>query len=376
MDSPALQRGLAAIAKEFDAAVQAGKIDAANAAHRQALITGTLNYSDLRGCDLIIEAVFENLEIKRQVFSALDRHCKPGAILATNTSYQDINLIAAATRRPADVVGMHFFSPAQRMKLLEVVRGDATADDVVATVMALAKTIGKAPVLARVCYGFIGNRMLRQYMRQSQLCLIEGSTPEAKDAAMQAWGMAMGPNAVGDLAGLDISYRARQALTAAEKGDPKTYRIADALVEMGRLGRKSGAGYYRYDSLTGRRFADQAVVDLIEREAEKLGVVRRPISTEEIQHRLVCALINEGAKILEEGIAQRAGDIDVVYVHGYGFPSIRGGPMFYADSIGVQRIHEILCGLRDREGDSSWEPAKLLVRLANQQTSFSQWKRE
>jgi 3-hydroxyacyl-CoA dehydrogenase len=283
---------------------------------------------------MVIEAVFEDPELKKQIFAKLDDVCKQGAILATNTSYQDVDAIAAATRRPEDVVGTHFFSPAHIMKLLEVVRGAKTADDVLATCMKLAKRIRKVPVVSGVCYGFIGNRMLQPYGKQSQLLLLEGATPQQVDTAMESFGMAMGPLRVFDLAGLDVGYKAREALSDEEKGDPATYRVPDLLVEAGRLGQKSGAGFYSYDE-NRRPTPDPVVQAIIEETAVELGIERREITDEEIVGRLVGALVDEGRKILDEGIAQRAGDIDVVYVYGYGFPAYRGGPMHYAEAAGI-----------------------------------------
>ena len=294
----------------------------------------------------------------------MDKVCKPGAILASNTSYQDVDQIANATKRPQDVIGLHFFSPANVMKLLEVVRGSASADDVIATSMKMAKTIGKIPALARNCYGFIGNRMLRPYGREASLCLIEGSTPEQIDRVMQSWGMAMGPLAVGDLAGLDIGYKARETLTTEQKGDPKAFCIADVLVGMDRLGQKSGAGYYQYDPKTRARLNDPLVMEVVEAQAKAHGVDRREISDEEILERLTYAWINEGAKILEEGIAQRPSDIDVVYTFGYGFPAYRGGPMHYADHIGLDKIYQRICAFAEQHGEANWAPSKLLKELA------------
>lgn len=372
----ALQRGMQLIAKNYAVSVSKGKLSEAIAAERQGLICGTTRYEDLADVDLVIEAVFENLDLKREVFSRLDAACKSGAILATNTSYQDVDAIAAATQRPDDVVGLHFFSPANVMKLLEVVRGARTSDEVLATAMAVAKRINKVPVLSRVCYGFIGNRMLRQYAREAQLCLIEGSTPEQIDRVMVGWGMAMGPLAVGDLAGLDIGYKARQALSEEEQGAPQTYRIADALVEMGRLGQKSGAGYYRYDAETRARHSDPEVLKVIEAEAKALGIRRRKLEDEEILERLTLALINEGFKILEEGVAQRPGDIDVVYANGYGFPAYRGGPMFYADTLGLEKVYEKICAYRKVHGEQYWAPSALLVELAQANKTLAQWASE
>ncbi|MCG8369050.1 MAG: 3-hydroxyacyl-CoA dehydrogenase, partial [Proteobacteria bacterium] len=288
------------------------------------------DYADLADVDLVIEAVFEDPDLKKEIFARLDKVCKPGAILATNTSYQDVDEIARATSRPEDVIGTHFFSPAHIMKLLEVVRGAKTADDVLATCMKLAKRIRKVPVVSGVCYGFIGNRMLQPYGKQSQLLLLEGATPEQIDTAMEDFGMAMGPLRVFDLAGLDVGYKARQALSDEQRGAPETYRVQDLLVEAGRLGQKSGAGFYTYDE-NRKPTPDPAVPEIIASVAEEFGIERREIADREIVDRLVGALVGEGRKILEEGIAQRAGDIDVVYVYGYGFPAWRGGPMHYAD---------------------------------------------
>jgi len=376
INDEALQRGKAIIAKNYAMTVKKGKLTEQQSAQCQTLITGSTDYADLSEVDMVIEAVFENIEIKKQVFAKLDKACKPGAILATNTSYQDVDLIAAATNRPEDVIGLHFFSPANVMKLLEIVQGAKTADDVVATSMAIAKTIKKVPVLSQVCYGFIGNRMLRPYMSEGQLCLIEGSTPEQIDNVMQEFGMAMGPLSVGDLAGLDIGYKAREGLSNEEKGDPKTYCISDTLVEMGRLGQKSGQGFYRYDSATRKRSNDPVVLEIIHQQAKAQGIVRREISEEEILNRLTFALINEGLKILEEGIAQRPSDIDVVYVYGYGFPSYRGGPMHYADQVGLQKVYDTICHYQTIYGDDNWQPANLLTDLVNKGKSLTQWAEE
>jgi 3-hydroxyacyl-CoA dehydrogenase len=326
----ALQRGLSIIERNYAGSVKRGKLSEEKAAGCRALISGSTDYAALADVDMVVEAVFEDPDLKKKIFARLDAVCKPGAILATNTSYQDVDAIAAATNRPEDVIGMHFFSPAHIMKLLEVVRGEKTADDVLATVMALAKKIRKVAVVSGVCYGFIGNRMLRPYGSTAQLLLLEGASPQQVDAAMEDWGMAMGPMRVFDLAGLDIGYTARKALTDEQKGDPKSYRVPDLLVEAGRLGQKSGAGFYAYDD-NRRATPDPAVDEMIEAAAAEFGVERREISDSEIVDRLISALVDEGRKILDEGIAQRSSDIDVVYIYGYGFPVSRGGPMFYAD---------------------------------------------
>jgi 3-hydroxyacyl-CoA dehydrogenase len=368
-----LQRGKDLIAKNYAMTVSKGKLTVELATQRQNMITGTTDYNDLADMDLVIEAVFENLDIKKQVFAKLDNVCKQGAILASNTSYQDVNLIAQSTSRPQDVIGLHFFSPANVMKLLEIVRGDETSNEVVATSMAIAKSIKKVPALSRVCYGFIGNRMLRHYAREAQLCLLEGSTPQDIDAVMQNFGMAMGPLAVGDLAGIDIGFKAREGLTDEQKGDVRTYCIADALYEMGRLGQKTGAGYYQYDPDTRQRSVDPVVLEVIEAQAKKRGVERKVISDKTILERLTFALINEGFKILEEGIAQRPSDIDVVYAFGYGFPAYRGGPMFYADTIGLEKIYHTVCEFADTYGEEFWQPAALLKQLVEEGKTLTQW---
>jgi 3-hydroxyacyl-CoA dehydrogenase len=326
----ALARGLSSVDRNYAGSVKRGKISEEKAAASRSLISGSTDYAALADADLVVEAVFEDPDLKKKIFKQLDAVCKPGAILATNTSYQDVDEIAAVTGRPEDVIGLHFFSPAHIMKLLEVVRGEKTADDVLATAMALAKKIRKVAVVSGVCYGFIGNRMLRPYANTSQLLLLEGASPQQIDEAMESWGMAMGPLRVFDLAGLDVTYTARKALSDEQKGDPKTYRVPDMLVEAGRLGQKSGSGFYAYDD-NRKPQPDPEVDEMIRSAAADLGVERREISDEEIVDRLISALVDEGRKILDDGIAQRSSDIDVVYVYGYGFPAARGGPMFFAD---------------------------------------------
>ena len=334
IDDEALERGLSIVRRNYMGSVQRGKLSEEEAAASLARITGSTDYASLTDVDMVIEAVFENPDLKKEIFAKLDGVCKPGAIIATNTSYQDVNAIAAATSRPEDVIGMHFFSPAHIMKLLEIVRADRTGDDVLATCLQVAKRIRKVPVVARVCYGFIGNRMLQPYAAQVQRLLLEGATPQQVDAAMENFGMAMGPLRVFDLAGLDIGYRARQALSDEKKGEPATYLVSDRLVEAGRLGQKSGAGFYSYDDKR-RPTPDPAVQAIIEETAVELGVERRDIKDDEIISRLVGALVDEGRKIVAEGIAQRASDIDVVYVYGYGFPAYRGGPMYWGNAVGL-----------------------------------------
>ncbi len=369
LNQEALDHGIGICRKNYERSAAKGRFTVEQVEHYMSLISGTTSYDDLADADLVIEAVFEDPQIKYEVFTKLDAVCKPGAILASNTSYQNIDEIAAVTSRPQDVVGMHFFSPANVMKLLEVVRGDKTADDVLATVMKLAKKIRKVAVLSRVCYGFIGNRMLGGYFREAQMLLLEGATPSQVDSAMQSFGMAMGPLAVGDLAGLDIGYKARRAL-AKRPSHPAT-NIADQLVEMGRLGQKTGAGYYRYDPETRKRLADPEVEAMIRAEAKRLGIEPRNFSDEEIVARVIYPLINEGARILEEGIAQRASDIDIVYIYGYGFPAHRGGPMFYADTVGAKAVYDKICEFRDTLRADDWQPAPLLEKLAKENVRFN-----
>ncbi len=375
INDEALQRGMAIIQKNYNITVQKGKLSEDKMADRLALISGTTDYADIGDVDLVIEAVFENLDLKKEIFAKLDQACKPGAILATNTSYQDVDAIAEATNRPEDVVGMHFFSPANVMKLLEVVRGEKSADDVLATTMAIGKKIGKVCALSRVCYGFIGNRMLGGYGREAQMLLLDGCTPEQVDSALENFGMAMGPLAMGDLAGLDVGYKARQARTDLPD-DPKLYRMGTLLVEMGRFGQKTGSGFYKYDPETRRRMSDPEVEAMIKEEADKLEIDQRDVSNEEILARCFYPLINEGAKILEEGIAQRPSDIDIVYVYGYAFPAAKGGPMHYADHVGLDKVYNSICEFRDRYGADYWEPAPLLEQLAKEGKTFAQWDKE
>lgn len=376
INDEALQRGIDLIKKNYNITASKGKMTEDQVAASMELLNGTTKYDDLGDVDLVIEAVFENIGIKKEVFAKLDAVCKPGCILASNTSFQDIDEIATATKRPQDVVGMHFFSPANVMKLLENVRGARTADDVVATVMKLAKTINKVPVLAGVCYGFIGNRMLRHYGREGQRCLIEGATPKQIDDALEGFGMAMGPIAMGDLAGLDIGYKAREGLTDEQKGQPKYYKIADTLVEAGRLGQKTGKGYYSYDPETRARLEDPEALEIIRGVANDLGIEKRNISAEEIVERCVYGLVNEGARVLADGIAQRPSDIDVVYLFGYAFPAAKGGPMFYADQVGLKNVYVRVREFEQQAGDGTWEPAPLLRELAEAGKGFADWARE
>jgi len=372
MKQEALDKGVGIIKKNYEAQVKKGKLKQDKLDGRMALLSTTLNYADLKDADMVIEAVFEDMGVKEKVFKTLDEVMKPGAILASNTSTLDVDRIAAFTKRPQDVIGTHFFSPANVMKLLEVIRGKATAKDVLATVMALGKKIKKTTVVSGVCDGFIGNRMIEQYSRQAGFLLEEGCTPAQVDKAMEKFGMAMGPFRMGDLAGNDVGWfiRKRRYL---EKPDMRYSKTADLLCEMGRYGQKTGAGWYDY--LPGKRDAipSKIVTDMIEKHRADLGVTPRKISDDEIVHRLVYALVNEGAKIVEEGIAMRASDIDMVYLTGYGFPLHRGGPMNYADTVGlfnvVGAMHRFAANPLDDAG--FWTPAPLLAKLAAEGRSFS-----
>ena len=372
INDEALERGMNIIRKNYTITVQKGKLPADKMEQLISTISGTTDYADLSDVDLVIEAVFENLDLKKEIFAKLDAVCKPGAILATNTSYQDVDAIAEATSRPQDVLGLHFFSPANVMKLLEIVRGAKTADDALATSMQIGKKIGKVCALSRVCYGFIGNRMLGGYGREAQMLLMDGCTPAQVDSALENFGMAMGPLAMGDLAGLDVGYKARQARTDLPD-DPKLYRMGTLLVEMGRHGQKTGAGFYKYDPQTRQRMSDPEIESMIKEEAAKLGIEQRPISDEEILQRCFYPLINEGALILEEGIAQRPSDIDVVYVFGYAFPAAKGGPMHYADHVGLKNVYDKICEFRDMYGEQYWKPAPLLEKLAKEGKTFAEW---
>ena len=371
-DQASIGAGLATIRKNYDISVQRGRLTAAQVDAYVARIEAATDMTVLADADLVIEAVFENLAIKQEVFAQLDTICKPDAILASNTSYQSIDEIAEATQHPERVIGMHFFSPANVMKLLEVVRGRDSSLHALATAMAVGKRIGKVSVLAGMCYGFIGNRMLRHYGREAALCVMEGASPAQVDQAMERWGMAMGPLAVGDLAGLDIGYRAREQLSESQKGPRVNYLFADRLVEAGRLGQKSGAGYYRYDPDTRARLEDPEALRVLAETRAELGITPREIDDTEIVDRLTLALINEGAKVLDEGIAQRAGDIDVVYCYGYGFPRFRGGPMHFAEAQGLAVVADKITAFHDRLTPDNWQLAPLLQRLAASGSGFSQ----
>ena len=372
MKQEALDRGIATIRKNYEAQVKKGKLKQDKYDARMALLSTTLSYADIADADLVIEAVFEEMGVKEKVFKTLDEVCKPGAILASNTSTLDVDAIAAFTKRPQDVVGMHFFSPANVMKLLEVVRGAKTAKDVLATVMALGKKIRKTAVVSGVCDGFIGNRMIEQYSRQAGFLLEEGCTPAQVDKAIEKFGFAMGPFRMGDLAGNDIGWAIRKR-RYVEKPHMRYSKTADLLCEMGRYGQKTGAGWYDY--VPGKRDAipSDVVVKMIEEHRKTLGIAPRKISDDEIVHRLVYSLVNEAAKILEEGIASKASDIDMVYLTGYGFPLWRGGPMCYADSQGLFNVVQAMKKFAANPHDDAgfWTPAPLLARLATEGRSFT-----
>ncbi|RQR57999.1 3-hydroxyacyl-CoA dehydrogenase [Burkholderia sp. Bp9125] len=366
----ALERGLATIRKNYDAQVKKGKLTQEKLDARMALIAPTLSYDDLKDADLIIEAVFEELGVKEQVFRRLDEVAKPGAILASNTSTLDVNRIAAFTKRPQDVVGMHFFSPANVMKLLEVVRGDATAKDVLATVMAIAKKIRKTAVVSGVCDGFIGNRMIEQYIRQALFMLEEGALPAQVDRAIEKFGFAMGPFRMSDLAGNDIGWAIRKRRYVENPGLHYS-KIADRLCEQGRFGQKTGAGWYDY--VPGDRKAKpSALVDeMVVAYSQEHGVARRKIGDDEIVERLVFALVNEGAKILEEKIASKASDIDMVYLTGYGFPLWRGGPMLYADTVGLYNVQRAIRRYAAGANGDAWQLAPSIAELAQAGRGFN-----
>jgi 3-hydroxyacyl-CoA dehydrogenase len=372
MKQEALDRGVATIRKNYESQVKKGKLKADKYEQRMALLKTTLSYDDLGSADLVIEAVFEDLGVKETVFKQLDRVMKPGAILASNTSTLDVDKIASFTNRPQDVVGLHFFSPANVMKLLEVVRGAKTAKDVLATVMTLAKTIRKTAVVSGVCDGFIGNRMVEQYGRQGGFLLDEGCTPEQVDRAIEKFGFAMGPFRMGDLAGNDIGWAIRKR-RALERPGMKYSKTADLLCEKGRFGQKTGAGWYDY--VAGKRDAipNAEVVQMIAAHRASLGITPRKISDDEIVQRLVYALVNEAAHILEEGIASKASDIDMVYLMGYGFPIYRGGPMNYADQVGLFNVVQSMGRFAQNPRDDAafWQPAPLLARLAAEGKTFN-----
>ena len=362
MEQPALDRGLARIRELYATSAKRGSITPQQADERAARITGHVGLDQsIADADIVVEAVFEEMAVKQDVFRTLDRLAKPGAVLATNTSYLDIDQIAAATSRPAEILGMHFFSPANVMKLLEVVRGHDSAPDVIATAAAVGKTLGKVGVVVGNCFGFVGNRMLSRRTEAAERLLLDGASPAEVDAALVAFGFRMGPFAMADLAGLDIGMRIRKAFN-------KRAPVADALCDAGRFGQKTGRGYYLYDGRTAT--PDPAVDAIIAAESTRLGIARHPIDQAEIIERLVYPMINEAARILEEGIAERPGDIDAIWLHGYNWPAWRGGPMFYADLVGLPKIRDRLAEFARSTGDDTLKPAPLLARLASSGEAF------
>jgi 3-hydroxyacyl-CoA dehydrogenase len=361
MSAEALDKGLDRVKQNYEGSVKSGRLTRAAADERIARIVGSTDYAALAGADLIVEAAFESMAVKEDIFRKLDVVAKPGAILATNTSYLDINAIAAVTKRPQDVVGLHYFSPANIMKLLEVVNAAKTAPDVLATAMAIAGKTGKIPVVSGVCHGFIGNRILRAYNREAGLLLLEGATPTQVDKALKGFGMAMGPFAVADLAGIDIGYKAREEM-APGTFEPKAFVVHEALVEAGYLGQKTGSGFYKYDKDAKEPSPNPLVDELVAKARAGSGATPREIGAEEIVNRCIFAMVAEGAHIVEEGIAQRASDIDVTYVNGYGFPRYRGGPMFHAELTGWPKVIAFIAAQAAGPFGKWWTPAAWLLK--------------
>lgn len=373
----ALDKGLALIRRNYENSAKKGKLTTEQVEQRMSLLTGTTSYEDLSNVDLVIEAVFEKMSVKKEVFGMLDKVCKPGAILASNTSTLDLNEIAASVSRPQDVIGLHFFSPANVMKLLEIVRGEKTADDVIKTAMKLAKTIRKVGVLVGVCFGFVGNRMIEPYGREANRLMLEGATPEQVDKVIGKFGLPMGPFTMGDMAGLDIGYFVRESRREFIKHDPSYCIVADKLVAQGRVGLKAGKGAYLYEQGSRQPIPDPEVIEIAKQEAKRLGIQQRQISDQEILERCIYPLINEGADILKEGIASKSSDIDVIYVYGYGFPVFRGGPMQYADEIGLAEVRDRLNYYKETLGDygQHWfTPSSLLNELADAGKTFGSLK--
>jgi 3-hydroxyacyl-CoA dehydrogenase len=373
-DQAALDRGLSNIQKNYANSVKRGRFTQQFVDERLKLIRPTLAYDGFASADMVIEAVFEGMALKKEVFAQLDRVCKPGAILASNTSTLNIDEIASATSRPQSVIGTHFFSPANVMRLLEIVRGKATSKEVIATCMQLSKKLGKVGVLVGNCMGFVGNRMFGPYRREAQFLVEEGAGVEAVDNALYEYGMAMGPLATGDLAGLDVGWRIRKEYRHLQKPGIRQPIAEDRLCELGRYGQKTGAGWYKYDE-NRRAIPDPEVAALVTKWAAEAGIKQRQISAEEIVDRCLYALVNEGARILEEGYALRAVDIDIIYINGYAFPAYRGGPMWYADTVGLKKVYDRICEFHQRHGEL-WTPAPLLKQLAEQGKTFAEFSKE
>ena len=375
MKQEALDKGLATMRRNYGGALKKGTLTEAALDQRMGLVTPTLDYAQLKDVDLVIEAVFESMDVKKEVFEKLDQVARQGAILASNTSALNLDQIATFTKRPQDVIGLHFFSPANVMRLLEIVRGAKTAKDVLATAMQLAKKIGKVAVVSGVCDGFIGNRMVARYGAAAHDLIMAGALPNQVDKALEDFGMAMGPFRMSDLAGLDIGWAARKR-RRAESPDRDSSNVADELCEAGRFGQKTGAGFYRYEAGSRNAIPDPIVTAIIEKYRQQKGITPRKVSNEEIVERCIYALINEGARIVEDGIAQRSSDIDIVYLNGYGFPPWRGGPMFYADQVGLSEVARSLKAIAEqsRADKALWTPAPLLARLAQDGKTFSAYK--
>ncbi|ROO25441.1 3-hydroxyacyl-CoA dehydrogenase [Salinisphaera orenii MK-B5] len=371
MKQEALDKGVALIRKNYEATAKKGRMTSEQVERCMSLLTSTLSYDDLSDVDLVIEAVFENMKVKKEVFGELDRVTKPGAILATNTSTLDVNEIAQSTRRPEDVIGMHFFSPANVMKLLENVRGEATSDEVIATVMDLSKRIGKVGVLVGVCYGFVGNRILHKRQAQAISLVNEGATPAQVDKVLYDFGLPMGPFAMADLAGLDVGWRIREGLRESDPANAPERNWLDALAEQERWGQKTGGGVFDYAEGDRTPRPSEVTAAEIEKYRAEQGIETREISDTEILERCLYVMVNEGAKILEEGVAMRPLDIDIVWIYGYGFPVYQGGPMFWADSIGLDKVHAKIQQFHDETGHDDWKPAPLLERLAKEGKRFA-----
>ncbi len=371
-----LAKGLATVDATFESMVKRGRIDATEKARRMGFITGSLQYADLASADVIIEAVFESMDLKQKIFAEMDAVARPGALLATNTSTLDVDEIAASVTRPQDVIGLHFFSPANVMPLLEVVRGKASSPVAIRTSMELAKVLRKTPVLARVCYGFIGNRMMEGYAREALRLTLEGETPRRVDTVLEHFGMAMGILAVFDMAGIDVGVNVHRTNAHRYPPDPTYYQADAALHAAGRLGQKTGRGFYRYEKGDRTRHDDPEALEILKRRATELGVEQRLHTDQEIQERCIFPLLNEGLRILDEGIAQRASDVDVVWCMGYGFPRYRGGPMFHADTIGLPVLLAGMEKYRETFGPMHWEPAPLLVRLVREGRTLADWDRQ
>jgi 3-hydroxyacyl-CoA dehydrogenase len=371
VDQPALDQGLAKIRKNYASSVQRGRFTQQFVDERLALIAPTLDYDNFANADMVVEAVFEGMALKKQVFQDLDRACKPGAILASNTSTLSIDAIASVTSRSESVIGTHFFSPANIMRLLEIVRGTETSKEVIATCMQLSKRLGKIGVLVGNCRGFVGNRMFGPYRREAQFLVEEGAEVEAVDNALVEFGMAMGPLSTGDLAGLDVGWRIRKEYRDLEKPGVRQPIAEDRLCEMGRYGQKTLAGWYRYDE-SRRALPDPEVTAMVRSWSAEAGIPRRKIAASEMVDRCLYALVNEGARILDDGYALRAVDLDIIYLNGYGFPAYRGGPMWYADTVGLKNVYDRVCEFRQQHGEL-WEPAPLLKRLAEANQTFAEF---